>query len=492
MKIAQRGLPCKSVWVIYEVLRILAHPAMMDQVCPLLLIEQDQLLSAQFAKTLRGAGFVVHDVESLAAAEAALAADSFPLVLLDLDFPAGAGTAFLKTLMAEPQPPEVLVLTANGSISVAVAAMRDGAYDFLLKPVAPEKLVVTAKNASEHRRLKATVEILHQAGRPSFAGFIGTSPAMQAVYKMIESAAASKATVFITGESGTGKEVCAEAIHHQSPRGKKPFLALNCAAIPKDLIESEIFGHVKGAFTGATSDREGAAQRADGGTLFLDEICEMDLNLQSKLLRFLQTGTFQRVGGSKLEKVDARILCATNRDPWAEVEAGRFREDLYYRLHVVPIALPPLRERGQDILELATTFLTSFAREEKKQFTGFSPEAEQVFLHYDWPGNVRQLQNVVRNIVVLNDAPIVDVGMIPPPVGGRWARPNGFAGVARKPVTLAAEGAMPTIKPLAVVEREAIENAIAVCDGNIPKAAVLLGVSPSTIYRKLTSWGVMT
>lgn len=316
----------------------------------------------------------------------------------------------------------------------------------------------------------------------NFQGFIGHSTAMQVVYRMIEQAASSKATVFVTGESGTGKEVCAQAIHKLSLRAQKPFIALNCAAIPKDLIESEVFGHVKGAFTGATSDREGAAMLANGGTLFLDEICEMDLALQGKLLRFLQTGEFNRVGGSKTEKVDVRIVTATNRDPLAEVEAGRFREDLYYRLHVVPIMLPALRERGEDVIEIALALLTTYSAEEKKAFTGFTPEVARMLQSYDWPGNVRQLQNIIRNIVVLHDGERVAPEMVPAPVGGRWARPHGF-----KKTDFSNASAL-GIRPLAQVEREAIEAAITACDGNVPKAAVMLGVSPSTIYRKRLVW----
>lgn len=318
----------------------------------------------------------------------------------------------------------------------------------------------------------------------SFQGYIGSSTAMQVVYRMIEQAASSKATVFVTGESGTGKEVCAHAIHKLSLRSDKPFVALNCAAIPKDLIESEVFGHIKGAFTGASSDREGAAMLANGGTLFLDEICEMDLGLQGKLLRFLQTGEFNRVGDSKTRKVDVRIVTATNRDPLAEVEAGRFREDLYYRLHVIPIMLPALRERGDDVLEIALSLLAAYSAEEGRHFTGFTPEVAGMLLSYDWPGNVRQLQNIIRNIVVLHDGERVTPDMVPAPVGGRWARPHGF-GRTEQPAGNAAP-----IRPLIEVEREAIEAAIAACGGNIPRAAVMLGVSPSTIYRKRLAWGV--
>jgi DNA-binding NtrC family response regulator len=326
-------------------------------------------------------------------------------------------------------------------------------------------------------------------GENRFHGFIGSSPAMQAAYKTIKAAATSKATVFGTGESGTGKELAADALHHQSPRRSGPFIALNCGAIPRELIESEIFGHMKGAFTGATTDRDGAAKLAHKGTLFLDEICEMDLDLQVKLLRFIQTGTFQKVGGSSTEKVDVRFVCATNRDPWVEVQEGRFREDLYYRLHVIPLQLPPLRDRGGDKLEIAQHFLAQMGKEEGKPFEGFADDVAQIILSYDWPGNVRQLQNVVRNIVVLNDGKFITRDMLPPPLDRvdptRAApRPGAVAG----PATAPAAASEADIRPLWMVEKDTIETAISLCEGNIQKAARLLDISPSTIYRKRMAW----
>ena len=317
---------------------------------------------------------------------------------------------------------------------------------------------------------------------------------MRAVYRVIDQVAASRATVFITGESGSGKEVCAEAIHRHSKslRCDKPFVTLNCAAIPKDLLESELFGHVKGAFTGAYVERQGVATQADGGTLFLDEICEMDLNIQSKLLRFVQTGTIQKIGGGKTESVDVRLICATNRDPLKEVEAGRFREDLYYRLHVIAIHLPPLRDRVEDVIPIASGFLAEFAKEEGKSFKGFSPEAEARLRAYRWPGNVRQLQNVMRNIVVLNEGILVTPNMLPAPLDKAITDmfPLPSAEEARETQVGASDLAtsIDTIRPLWMVEKETIERAMELCDGNIPKAAALLEVSPSTIYRKRLSW----
>ena len=272
--------------------------------------------------------------------------------LLDLRLPDMDGLEVLAEIARRGMTLPVVVITAHGSVETAVSAIRAGASDFLVKPISGERLRVTLHNHLEKQRLAAVVDTYRtRIDRDRFEGFIGASLAMQAVYRSIESAAASDATVFFTGESGTGKEVGARAIHDLGRRRGKAFHPLNCAAIPKDLIESEIFGHVKGAFTGAVSDRPGAARLADGGTLFLDEICEMDPFLQTKLLRFVQTGAFTPVGGTRSEQVDVRFVCATNRDPLAEMRAGRFREDLFYRLHVVPIHMPPLCERGEDVLD---------------------------------------------------------------------------------------------------------------------------------------------
>lgn len=476
----------------------------------ILLIEPDDAQAELLSNSLKKGGHTVAWVRAMDDALAALKVDPFQLIIMDLSREEQgqgndqkgmlAGLSQLKTSSAHSDggplhAPDVIVITWQGSIATAVEAMRRGAYDFLIKPIPAEKLLITIRNALERQTLSSTVAAYqHATQRDSFHGFIGSSPAMQSVYRMIESAAASKATVFVMGESGTGKEVCAQSIHDLSARSRGPFVALNCAAIPRDLMESEVFGHVKGAFTGATADREGAAKRANGGTLFLDEICEMDLNLQSKLLRFLQMGSFQRVGGSRVEDVDVRIVCATNRDPWHEVEAGRFREDLYFRLHVIPITLPPLRDRENDVLEIARYLLALYSQEEKKNFVAFTQESERTLLNYDWPGNVRQLQNIIRNLVVLNQGTHVTPEMISPPVGGRWARPQGFQRVATLPLSVHGHGSLSgelsCIRPLIEVEREAIEQAIALCHGNVPKAAALLGVNPSTIYRKRQSWGV--
>jgi len=415
--------------------------------------------------------------------------DTIPdVVLLDLELPDISGVEVLRAIKKRGLPSAVIVVTAHGSVKTAVDAMREGAYDFIIKPFAPERLLVTARNALERRHLEslAAANGIAESGR--FFGLIGASLPMRAVYNVIESTAKSRATVFISGESGTGKELCAQAIHQLGPRRDGPFVAVNCGAIPRELMESEMFGHVKGAFTGATTTREGAIARARGGTLLLDEICEMDLTLQVKLLRVLQSGEFTKVGGGEVERSDVRYLCATNRYPWAEVQAGRLREDLYYRLHVVPCAMPPLRERDGDVLLLARHFLALYAEEEGKTFTDFEPKAIEALTRYSWPGNVRELQNVLRNIVLFDDGPVVTASTLSRLDLQAAARSaDGVSTLAALRV-VSEPGRTVAVKPLWQVEKDAIEEALTWCGGNVPRAAALLEVNPSTIYRRKAEW----
>ncbi|MEJ2763220.1 quorum-sensing sigma-54 dependent transcriptional regulator LuxO [Photobacterium sp. MCCC 1A19761] len=475
-----------------------------------LMVEDTASVAALYKSYLNPLGLSVNIVGTGAEALNAMKAETPDLILLDLRLPDMTGMAVLESVRRDYGNIPVVIMTAHGSIDVAVEAMRHGAQDFLIKPCEADRLRITVNNALRAGESDATDTAQPGQGSAQYQGFIGNSLPMQAVYRVIESAASSKATVFITGESGTGKEVCAEAVHAASPRSSQPFVALNCAAIPKELIESELFGHVKGAFTGASTERKGAVELANLGTLFLDELCEMDLDLQSKLLRFIQTGTYQKVGSSKTSKVDVRFVCATNRNPWVEVQEGRFREDLYYRLHVIPVTLPPLRERGEDVIEIAHALLALMSVEEHKQFSRFSAEVIDLFQRYAWPGNVRELQNVIRNIVVLNSGEEVTLQMVPPPIysgtGAEFAyltqqptelhpasgwntQPEGYAGAETRAET--AFQRLPDraeVEPLWVVEKRAIQAAIDACDGNIPRAAGLLEVSPSTIYRKLQTW----
>lgn len=467
-----------------------------------LLVEDTLSLARTYQEYLKNEPYDLVHVETGREALAVIAERTPNALLLDLVLPDMNGIEILRDISEKDLSTATIVITAHGSVNTAVDAMRYGAFDFLSKPFSADRLRVTLKNALQTHHLEKIVEIYKRdLDRREYCGFVGGSLAMQAVYRIIDSAASSKATVFISGESGTGKEVCAEAVHTQSPRKDAPFIAINCGAIPRDLMESEIFGHTKGAFTGAVSSRDGAARRADGGTLFLDEICEMDADLQTKLLRFVQTGTFQKVGGSEMEAVDIRIICATNRDPLAEVAAGRFREDLFYRLHVIPVHMPPLREREGDVIDIAEHFLRQFADEEGKQFDEFSDEVKDVFRSYPWPGNVRQIQNVVRNIVVLHEGEEVALDMLPSPLDGHIVASAPFVSSGgEKPALTAVSSqvvqafSLPeaqsekSIRPLEDVEREVIERAIELCDGNVPKAASRLGISASTIYRKRASW----
>ena len=436
------------------------------------------------------------------------------LVLLDLKLPDMDGQEILEAIAAEGIETAVVVMTAHGSVNVAVEAMRLGAADFLVKPFTQERLSKTLTNVRELHQLKSEVAAYRELDRPSYDEMIGSSLPMQAVYRTIDSASPTDATVFIVGETGTGKELVAQALHRGSARVGGQLVVLNCAAIPKDLIESELFGHVKGAFTGATGDRDGAAHLAAEGTLFLDEIGEMDISLQSKLLRFLQSGSFQRVGSSRTESSNARILCATNRDAWAAVQAGTFREDLYYRLNVIPIVLPALRQRGGDVIEIARHFLRLFAQHDSKGFVDFDEGVQTLLLNYNWPGNIRQLQNVVRNIVVLHDGEIVTKDMLPPleqvdlnmntgggvlsPITPAFGPPIAGAAAAADSAGRSAMAGSPAqgfptmpvteseLRPMWVIEQEMIDRALEITGGNVNRAAALLEISPSSVYRKRT------
>ncbi|MGR5501814.1 quorum-sensing sigma-54 dependent transcriptional regulator LuxO [Vibrio sp. DNB22_10_4] len=447
----------------------------------LLMVEDTASVAALYRSYLSPLGIDINIVGNGRDAIQSLQHRTPDLILLDLRLPDMTGMDVLDAVKQSHPDVPIIFMTAHGSIDIAVDAMQHGAQDFLIKPCEADRLRVTVTNAI--RKASKLRDEINDTGSPSYQGFIGSSQPMQAVYRTIDSAASSKASIFITGESGTGKEVCAEAIHAASKRGDKPFIAINCAAIPKDLIESELFGHVKGAFTGAAVDRQGAAELADGGTLFLDELCEMDLELQTKLLRFIQTGTFQKVGSSRMKKVDVRFVCATNRDPWKEVQEGRFREDLYYRLYVIPLHLPPLRDREEDVIEIAYSLLGFMSHEEGKSFVRFSQDVIERFIHYEWPGNVRQLQNVLRNVVVLNHGKEITLDMLPPPLN----EPLIVMKPTASSITVSSFGPQ-DIVPLWQTERRTIEQAIEACDGNIPQAAKYLDVSPSTIYRKIQAW----
>ena len=404
------------------------------------------------------------------------------IVIADIESVGGAGR--LGDLSDGSGP--VIAVSARGSVNSAVAAMRAGAVDFVAKPFGAAALIERVEAAvaawAPRRRAEAGPQKVRDT---DFEGFIGASPEMRTVYSQIERLAGSRAPVFITGESGTGKEICAEAIHSRGGGAGRPLIAINCSAIPRDLIESELFGHVRGAFTGATENRAGAAELADGGTLFLDEIGEMDLGLQSKLLRFVQTGMVRPVGGSQTRHVEVRLVSATNRDPAAEVRAGRLREDLFYRLNVLPIHLPPLRDRIGDILPLARSFLSRYAREVGRSLDCFDAEAERVLVAARWPGNVRQLENAIRRIAVLYDGSAVTRAMLPPDLSSQSGGPTIDAPAESPAAAMARSG---IIVPFWRQEQAIIESALAAFNGNTQRAAAALEISPSTIYRKRQAW----
>ncbi len=454
---------------------------------PLLLVEDTSSLAMVYRSVLEKAGHEVVACDTISQAREEMEQQRFSVILLDLSLPDGDGMELMGDILKGGA--KVIVITANGSINRAIEAMREGAFDFLVKPFDEKKLLGAVENAMHVQAAtpsRPTPEPLEPTAE--FHGFLGRSDAMQRIYKMISNIGRSSATVFITGESGTGKEVAAKAIHAVSTRAKKPFVPLNCGAIPADLLESEVFGHLKGSFTGAIANKIGAAEAASGGTLFLDEICEMDLSLQTKLLRFLETSKIQPVGAVAAKSVDARILCATNRDPLAEVKAGRFREDLYYRLHVVPMHMPPLRARAEDINLIANAVLKRFSEEEGRDFEKISPEVRRIFSQFNWPGNVRQLLNILRNVVVLHNGKTVLPEMLPEEIIGHEGGMTAAPLEADDPVKEECDVGQFVGLTLSQFERAFVEATISECNGSVPEAARMLDVSPSTLYRKRESW----
>ena len=395
----------------------------------------------------------------------------FDLVITDLKMPGMDGLALLRKVRAEQPEVEVIVMTAHGTVDNAVEAMKLGAFEYLQKPLSgPDELRLLVQRAVERRGLRDRVDgESPTAGPPLTYG----DPAMKPVITAIDKVAKTSATVLLLGESGTGKEVAARAIHAQGPRATKPFMAINCAALSETLLESELFGHEKGAFTGATERKRGRLELADGGTFFLDEVGELKAELQAKLLRVLQERRFERVGGSRTLEVDVRWVAATNRDLRAMIDAGTFREDLYHRLAVFPIKLPPLRERRADLLPIATCLLRRIAADLKRAVPELTPAAEQRLLASSWRGNVRELANALERAAILADGAAIDASHI-------WIDEP-----APRPGTVGT-----TIRPLAELEHDAILAALEAVGGNRRKAAELLGIGERTLYDRLKKYGV--
>ncbi len=401
------------------------------------------------------------------------------LVITDLRMPEVSGEHVLAKVTAENPGVPVIVLTGHGSIDSAVDAMRNGAYDFLTKPLNLDQLVLIVKRALQGRELVLKHKELQEElnSRKSFESIIGKSAEMQKIFEIVRKAAGSKASVLITGESGVGKELIANALHNLSSRRDNSLIKVHCAALSENLLESELFGHEKGAFTGATSLKRGRFELANGGTIFLDEIGEIDQNVQIKILRVLQDKRFERVGGEETLEVDVRVIAATNRDLEAEIAAGRFREDLYYRLNVVHIHVPPLRDRRDDIPLLITAFLQEFAKENGKTIEGIDSRARSALYKFDWPGNIRQLRNCLESAVVMSSGPIIKLEDLPPSIAG-----SSQADIIEVPAGI----------PMAEAEKMLILQNLAINRGNKTKTADILGIGRKTLHRKLDEYAGKT
>ena len=400
-----------------------------------------------------------------------VAAWSPAIVVTDLRMPKMDGMELLHRIAEQPQQIAVVLLTAQGSIDLAVDAMKIGAYDFIPKPVDPARLKQILQNAVRHRgtslELEATKRKLRDTG--IFGRLVGSSRGMQEIFRLVEMVAPSTASVLITGESGTGKELVARTIHDMSPRKPKPFVAINCSAIPETLIESEIFGHEKGAFTGAIVQKKGKLEVAEGGTVFLDEIGELAPLMQAKLLRVLQEREFERVGGTRTIKLNVRLITATNRDLETEVKAGRFREDLYYRLNVVSLRMPSLRDRRSDISLLASYFAAKSAKRSNRPVLGISPQARACLLNYDWPGNVRELENAIERAVVLGSSELILPEDLPESILEK-----------AEPASSAVNAFHDAVRE---AKKQLIINALEQAHGNYTDAARLLGLHPNYLHR---------
>ena len=446
-----------------------------------LVVDDDADMCDYLATALPLHGF---EVESRTQGEQALellAGREFDVLLTDLNMPGMSGITLCQEALAHGVSAPIVVLTAFGSTDSAYEAIRAGAYDFLTKPVEVEALALVLQRAAAHYHLLQEVERLRAERTAGYGDMVGESPPMRRLFELIDKVARTDSAVLICGETGTGKELVANALHTHGPRAAQGFLALNCAAMPEGLLESELFGHVKGAFSGATADRIGLLREADGGTLFLDEVGDMPLSLQAKLLRVLQDGAVRPVGGQGVHQVDVRVLAATHRDLETAIEAGRFREDLYFRLNVIRLDLPPLRARGQDVLHLAESFVTEQARKLGKRVAGFEHDASAALLAYDWPGNVRELMNCVERAVALTSGPQITTEDLPPKVTDPGSAPGSLHLIPfdRDPEQL------PTIEEL---ERRYAEHVLDVVGWNKSLAAKVLGLDRRTLYRKLDRW----
>jgi two-component system, NtrC family, response regulator HydG len=446
----------------------------------ILVVDDDNAHRTMLRTLLKGWGYSVDEADDGSTAINMVKEGPYDLILMDVRMIRISGLMALVEIKEINPAIPIIIMTAYSSVESAVGALKNGAYDYLTKPLDFDELKIAISRAMEHTRLKEENRLLKEdLGRFESNDLIGRSRAMLALLETAARVAPTEATVLITGESGTGKEVIAGAIHSNSLRSHGPFIKLNCAAITETLLESEIFGHEKGSFTGAYRRKEGRFRQAHGGSLFLDEVSEMSLGMQAKLLRVLQEKEFTRVGGEDVIKVDVRVIAATNRDLLKEIETKRFREDLYYRLNVVTLNVPPLRDRKDDIPLLAQHFLKTFSEKNQKAIKGFTPKAMDRLIRYNWPGNVRELMNAVERGVVLAREDYIDETDIP------FVREsqNGSVEAAIKDVT--------SNVPLEEIERSTIMNTLESANGNKSEAARRLGITRRTLHKKLKKYGVM-
>ncbi|HXU06522.1 MAG TPA: sigma-54 dependent transcriptional regulator [Polyangia bacterium] len=468
---------------------IAPEPASSGRGATILIVEDDRAMRMMLREALEEDGYTVEDAGGGRAGIERVKQGGVDLVISDVKMPDLDGLDMLREIKAVTPSPHVITITAFGSIDTAIRAVKLGAFDYITKPFDVDQLILSVQKALDERALRTELARLRDEVQRSYrwGNIIGKSAAMQEMFALIRRLSGSAASVLVTGASGTGKELVAKSLHFNSPRRDRPFVAINCAAIPDTLLESELFGYKRGAFTDARTDRAGLFVEADGGTVFLDEIAELSPALQAKLLRVLQEGEIRPLGAARSQKVDVRIVAATNKDLEENLANGTFRQDLFYRLNVIHIHLPALRDRADDILPLAEHFLVRSAGKASKDVRAFHEAAKKALLAYGWPGNVRELENVVERAVALVEGPLVRVDDLPPLPSTRDRRP------VEAPATEAAEadpfgGALARGLTLAELERDYIMKVLAAEGGNKTRAAQRLGLDRKTLYRKLEEY----
>jgi two-component system response regulator PilR (NtrC family) len=445
----------------------------------ILIVDDEEVLQDVLTSLLRGEGYETLSAHTGTEALAFLESEEVDLVLLDLMLPDVKGLDLLRKIRTLDSELVIVVITAFSSIEGAIAAMREGAFHYIPKPFKNEEVLLTVKKGLEQRELATENRALRAQLRQRFGfdNIIGKSKPMEQVFELIRLAAPAKSNILVLGESGTGKELVAKAVHHNSRRAKGPFITVNSGSMPPDLLESNLFGHVKGAFTGATANKKGLFELANRGSIFFDEIGNIPLDTQAKLLRVIQEKEFMRLGGVETLTADVRIIAATNVDIEAEVRKGTFREDLYYRLNVITLNLPPLRKRTEDVPLLVRHFLALYAEENEKDVTEVAPEAMRFLLEYPWPGNVRELENVIERAVVLAQGPVVGVDLLPASI----VQPGSVAA----PSTMLPEEGISLKDAIASYERQLIIKALQASGGVQKKAAELLSVKPTTLHEMM-------